>query len=479
MLKDTCFISLTAKYHGEYDVIVCGGGTAGCVAALAAARNGAKVLLLESGHCLGGMLTRGNAGLTKFVMHGVNAKEQHEINKELATAPESVQIVGGIPLEFANTLIGSGDALGNYGTGASYVYPDVHAFKLYLFQTLIQAGVKILLHSQVFQVIKNENRIEGVAYLTKEGVFVAHGKYFIDCTGDGDVAALSDVEHVVGASEHDSIVKDGLAQIGLLHIPGAMYRIGGVDFTRLVEFLKKHPDKFIPHMFGQMSMEEFLESFEKEEAIELFCRYRNNGKFQVYNNPRKGVMVGCINIRTKNANGLLVEDQTLAEHEVLLAATEQLENIKKEYPGFEEAYIIDVPQAGIRETRHIMGEYLLTIRDILTNRAFDDCIGFSSHPVDIYPMPNECKDIESAKRAWFKIPYRSLVAKGVDNLLLAGRLISATREASGCIRPTVCCMVTGEAAGTAAAMLAVNGGAAKNMDIGALRERLKQNNVKC
>ena len=158
MLKDTCFISLTAKYHGEYDVIVCGGGTAGCVAALAAARNGAKVLLLESGHCLGGMLTRGNAGLTKFVMHGVNAKEQHEINKELATAPESVQIVGGIPLEFANTLIGSGDALGNYGTGASYVYPDVHAFKLYLFQTLIQAGVKILLHSQVFQVIKNENR---------------------------------------------------------------------------------------------------------------------------------------------------------------------------------------------------------------------------------------------------------------------------------------------------------------------------------
>ena len=139
MCKQTLTLSTTFK--GHYDVIVCGGGTAGCVAALAAARNGAKVLLLEAGYYLGGMITMGNAGLTKFVMHGIDEKEQAEINRELATAPENVQIVGGIPLAFTNALIASGDALGNYQTGASYVFPDPHAFKLYLFNTLRVAGV--------------------------------------------------------------------------------------------------------------------------------------------------------------------------------------------------------------------------------------------------------------------------------------------------------------------------------------------------
>ena len=116
-------------------MIVCGGGTAGCVAALAAARNGANVLLLEAGYYLGGMATMGNAGLTKYVMHGVDPDEQAKINSKLATSPESVQVAGGIPLELANALIAAGDALGNYGTGANYLYPDPHAFKLYLFDT--------------------------------------------------------------------------------------------------------------------------------------------------------------------------------------------------------------------------------------------------------------------------------------------------------------------------------------------------------
>lgn len=472
-------IELSAKVQGEYDVIVCGAGTAGCIAALAAARNGAKVLLLEASYYLGGMLTQGNAGLTKYVLHGIDPREQYQINRELATTPENVQVAGGIPLEITNALIETGDALGNYKTGASYVYPDAHAFKLYLFNMLKDVGVKILLHSQIFQVLRKDNRIEGVVYMTKEGAFVAYAKYIVDSTGDGDVAALAGVDYVVGASEHDSVVKDGLVKIGTLHAPGSMYRIGGVDFDRLVDFLKKNPDRFQPHMFGLMGMEEFLESYEKGEAIETFCTYSDAGRFQIYNNPRKGVMVGCISISTRDVNGLCVEDQTLAEYEVLAVATEQLKKIKRDYPGFDEAFIMDVPAAGIRETRHIMGEYLLTIRDILTNKEFEDTIGFSSHPVDIYPIPSECKDIVAPKRAWFRIPYRSLVAKGVDNLLLAGRLISATREASGCTRPTVCCMVTGEAAGTAAALLSQNGGAAKDIDVNTLRETLKKNNVKC
>jgi len=475
--KHALEISLTNA--GRFDVIVCGGGTAGCVAALAAARNGANVLLLEAGYYLGGMITMGNAGLTKYVMHGVDPDEQAKINAELATAPESVQVVGGIPLELTNALIASGDALGNYGTGASYVYPDPHAFKLYLFDTLKQAGVKILLHSQVFQTIKSGNKIEGVVFLNKEGIFLAEADYFIDCTGDGDVAALSGAEYRIGSCEHDSIVRDGLAREGVLHVPGAMYRIGGVDFDKLVAYLEHNPNKFQPHMFGKMGLPEFLEAYKKGEAIEVFCPFRGKSRFQIYNNPRDGIMVGCINIRTQNTNCLNAEEWTLAEYEVLSVATEQLRDIRKEYPGFENAYILDVPQAGIRETRHIMGEYLLTIRDILTNKEFDDTIGFSSHPVDIYPIPSECRDITPPKRAWFRVPYRCLVPKALDNLLVAGRQISCTREASGCTRPTVCCMITGEAAGTAAALLRGTGLAARDIDINLLRTTLKQNNVKC
>lgn len=471
-------IELSAKVLGEYDVIVCGGGTAGCIAALAAARNDAKVLLLEAGYYLGGMLTQGNAGLTKYVMHGVDPEEQYKINQELAANPENVQVAGGIPLEITNALIASGDALGNYGTGASYVYPDVHAFKIYLFDALRDAGVKILLHSQVIQVIKNGSHIDGIVYLNKEGTFIAYSKYVIDTTGDGDVSALAGVEYYVGSSEHDSVVKDGLIPVGVLHNPGSMYRIGGVDFDKLVNFLKENPEKFQPHMFGHMSLKEFLESYEKGEAIETFCQLGEKSRFQIYNNPRKGIMVGCISVST-GLNGLIADELTQAEYEVLTVCSDQLSAIKKEYPGFEHAFIVDVPPAGIRETRHIMGEYLLTIRDILTNRDFEDSIGRSSHPVDIYPIPNECRDITPPARAWFRVPYRSLVAKGIDNLLLAGRLISATREASGCTRPTICCMVTGEAAGTAAALLSESGGAAKDINVNLLRETLKNNNVKC
>jgi len=480
MKTQTKTLELSAKVLGEYDVIVCGGGTAGCIAALAAAREGAQVLLLEGSYYLGGMLTQGNAGLTKAVMHGVDLEEQYRINQELDTQPEKVQTVGGIPLEIINELVATGKALGNHKTGASYVYPDVHAFKLFLFDNLKEAGVKILLHSRIIQVLKTGNHIDGVVYSNKEGIFLAYGKYFIDCTGDGDVSALAEVENYVGASEHDSIVKDGLAPVGTLHIAGSMYRIGGVDFEKLIAFLAENPDRFRAHWFGQMSWEEFLECYQKGEAIEVMCRYFEPGRhFQIYNNPNKGIMVGCINIHTRNLNGLVADDLTLAEYEVLTAASEQLQRIKKEYPGFEDAFIVDVPTAGIRETRHIMGEYLLTIRDLLTNRDFPDVIGFGSHPVDVYPIPNECRDIKPPKRAWFKIPYRSLVAKGMDNLLLAGRLISVTREASGCIRPTICCMITGEAAGTAAAMLTKTGGAARDIDTDALRAVLKKNNVKC
>jgi hypothetical protein len=128
--------------------------------------------------------------------------------------------------------------------------------------------------------------------------------------------------------------------------------------------------------------------------------------------------------------------------------------LKDTVPGFEDAFVLDTPQAGVRETRHFKGEYTLNIRDILTQFEFEDTIGKSCHPVDIYPLPKEIEKIPRVDAFYFNIPYRCLAAYGIDNLLLAGRNVASTREAAGFTRVTVSCMVTGQAAGTAAALCA-------------------------
>ena len=136
---------------------------------------------------------------------------------------------------------------------------------------------------------------------------------------------------------------------------------------------------------------------------------------------------------------------------------------------------------GIRETRHIQGDYVLELMDIYKQRSFDDCIGFGAHPIDTTPRPAWLKDPETSypPRWNFQIPFRSLVVKGLENTLVAGRCISATHEAFGCIRPTVQCMVIGEAAGTAAALALKKGVPLRGLDHGELRGELKKNGVLC
>ncbi len=471
---------LEAKVLGEFDTIVCGGGTAGVIAALAAARNGAKTLLIEKTHYLGGMMTMGNAGLTKYVKHGINSEEQFKIDEELKTNPENVQVVGGIPLEITNDLIKNGDAVGTYGTGAAYVYPDSHAFKLYLFEALKKAGVKIMLHSKVLKVLKDGTKISGIVFDTKECPMVAYAKYVIDATGDADVSHLAGATCFLGAAEIDSVVKNGQVPVGQMAPIGTMYRIGGIDYDKFFDCVKNDPDRFNEHHFAVMGKEEFLKRLEDGDSVSALVPLNDGieGRFQVYTYPRQGVMVGCSVVRGQ-FDGTNAEELTEAEYHVLLEEWNNMERFRKAFPGFENAFIMDVPQAGIRETRRVDGEYRLTMIDILKNEDFYDTIALSAHPIDVSPRPKECEEIPLAERAFFRVPYRSLVAKGIDNLLLAGRLISTTREAFGCTRVTVCCMATGEAAGTAAALLSKAGGKAKDIDVENLRETLKKNGVKC
>lgn len=477
---------VTAEIVGEFDVVVCGGGTAGCAAAIAAARSGAKVVLLEASPFLGGMLTEGNGGLTNYVYHGKDTETQTKITERLRVNPKSAQVVGGIPLEFVHRLIKRGAAIGTAGTAGPYVYTDCQEFKILLFDMMYETGVEVFLHSPICDVIVEDSNITGVVTQTKLGRRVYLGKQFIDSTGDGDVAALSGVPFVLGVGEEDSVYKQGLMKLGDQHAMGAMFRIGGVDFDRYIEYLKDHPEEYRATRAGQMTFEEFLRSYEDGDMINSLG-FMGDGWFQIYNYPQKGIMVGCLSMPDANAddagsfvnrNGLDVKDVTLSEYETMVEARRMVEKMKNNVPGFENAFVLDTPRVGVRETRHIIGEYRMNIVDVLNRVEFPDSIGKGSHPIDVHPVPAEVKNMVKPEEWSFDIPYRCMVPKNINNLLVAGRCASATREAYGCIRPTAQCMVLGEAAGAAAAILCKDGTSkAKDIDIQKLRSLLKENGV--
>ena len=150
--------------------------------------------------------------------------------------------------------------------------------------------------------------------------------------------------------------------------------------------------------------------------------------------------------------------------------------LKEHIPGFENVQITYVPDVGVRETRHIVGDYTLSVADVMTGRDFPDSIACGGHPLDISPLPPEIHPEKFDFNHWrFHIPYRIMLPRGVENLLVTGRCVSASRGASGAIRPTAQCMAMGEAAGVAAAISVKNGIYPRNVDVEELRSELLKN----
>jgi len=179
-------------------------------------------------------------------------------------------------------------------------------------------------------------------------------------------------------------------------------------------------------------------------------------------------------------DGCNADDLSRAECMIAKLLSRWLDGIR-EVPGFQNAFLLQVPEMGVRETRHIQGDYLLSLMDIYKQKDFTDCIGFGAHPIDTLPRPTWLNDPETSypRRWYFQIPFRSLIVKKLVNLLVAGRCLSATHEAFGCIRPTVQCMVIGEAAGTAAALAVQQAIPLRQLDWQKLRNQLKANGARC
>ncbi|MBQ9805101.1 MAG: FAD-dependent oxidoreductase [Clostridia bacterium] len=475
---------IEAKPYGSYDVVVCGGGTAGCFAAIAAAREGAKTLLVERTFTVGGMLTVGEAGITKFSEHCRDVdKYKNEVLDELGRSPEKVQVVRGLSHEYVKRMIDGGTALGTHGEAGSYVFTDKAEAQWVLMQMLKESGVEVLYDTRVVLVNKKEDTVTGVVVCNKEGFCEIGARVVIDATGDADVAALAGVPFYAGATEEE--VAAGFAAFaGEMQHFGTMYRVRNVDYARLFDYLKVNPERYHQHEFGVMSYENARENYEAGEMCVFRIRLGEYNSFpgslglvQVYNLPEKDEAIllgpGC-GTGSDDSNGLDARILSNAQYTLQNGARRLTEILRAWIPGFENVRITYIPDVGVRETRHIAGEYRLTVIDVLSGKDFEDSIACGGHPLDIHPLPKEVENVDL--NHWrFHIPYRVMLPLNVENLLVAGRPISAERGASGATRPTAQCMALGEAAGVAAAMAVKEHKTPKTIDVQALRARLVEN----
>ena len=465
--------TVEAEIIAQAEVLVAGGGTAGVVAAIAVARGGADVMLVERSGVLGGMMTAGNAGMTKYTVHDRSQAEYRKLMGRLATDPASVQIVGGIPMEITRRLIEAGAGIGTHGEAGTYAFTAPEAFKWLLLEMMDEAGVNLLLHSMIVDVILDGATVKGVVIESKSGRQAILADKIVDCTGDGDVAARSGAPFVLGVGPDDLAAKQGTPP-GTMQKMGVMFRMGNVDMETCFTFLRAHREHFRPQQFTLMGFKETHESLLRGDMCAVAITEIGT-TVQLYNNPAPGVFTFCC--PCYQGSGLSNTDLSRGTLEIARIVRGLVKQMKDQLPGFEDAYLMDTPEIGVRETRHIQGEYLLTAEDILSMKEFSDSIGRGGHPVDTHPVPDEIRHCKLPPRWSFAIPYRCLVPRDVDGLLVAGRCFSATHEAFGSARTTVQCMIMGEAAGVAAAMCAREKVQPRDLDVDRLRRQLTENGV--
>lgn len=450
----------------QYDVVVVGGGAAGVAAALAAARGGAKTILIEAGPFLGGELISGlpidgclNAS-GDWILGGVG-RRLFDRSKSMGGFVEPI---------FDWRLM--------YG-----VCVDPEMLKLAIITAVGEAGLKTLMYSFVDSVIVQDGRVQAVTVVNKNGRSVIRGKFFIDCTGDGDVAVMAGAEYEKGGKNRQ------FQPVTLV------FWMSNVDYGKSLAFVRDNAEEFILGESPVITKSKAECAAELHKAGYPFAMLSGKGKL-LGQATESGEMFPTWSISmwpTSPAraeigmNTTRVADVDATDPDALSAALTTLGTqvdlarrfMTNHFPGFEKAQLAGIaPRIGIRETRRIVGEYTLTAEDVLEGRKSDQGIAKGAHHIDIHGSGTAQERHPVKDGMSYDIPYGCLMPKQIENVYVTGRCISSTREAHGSVRVMGQCMATGEAAAVASVLAMKNGlNDMRDVDVAALRAELKRQNA--
>lgn len=427
-------------FENQYDVVVAGGGPAGCAAASAAARSGAKTLLIENTGALGGMGTNGLipawcpfSDREKVIYKGIAFEVFEKLRAQMKFIEQSR----------VNWVAISSEKL-------KRVYDDL----------VSESGADIWFNTFVCDAQRNGDKVEKIIVANKNGLQAIGAKIFIDTTGDGDLAAFAGAEFEKGD-------EDGNLQAATL-----CFKMANIDTDNFSA-------NVLPPESEKSPIYDILKSGKYPDIIDehLCCSKVDEGVL--------GFNAGHIlNMDTSNVSelskGMIIGRKIAEEYRNALA--EFMPEV------FRDACVVSTATVmGTRESRRIRGDYCLTAEDYLARRTFPDEIARNCYFLDVHSAEKRtAMSLEQRKEfvgdcAKYKpgeshgIPFRSLIPKGFDNMLVAGRIISCDRQVFGSIRVMPCCLTTGEAAGTAAAMAALGQIGIHEIDVDKLRSTLKEN----
>ena len=412
---------------GRYDVIVCGGGPAGLIAAVAAARNGAKTLLIERYGFVGGMST---SALVTPISEFRHFGKQH---------------IGGIPFELLQRAAELGGADITLESGNFPVNDEI--MKLAAQRLLLESGVTLLYHTWFSDCVTEGNRVTHVIVQNKAGRVAYQASVFIDCTGDADLVRAAGFPTTKG---------------DVLQPATLWFQLGGVDTDALDYLFRDAVDGMLP--VSQVVRGRLLELNER-------------GEIPIFGGPwiNRFFHDGMVSINVLREATDASDPEWFTRTECSLRENLQLiiDVLRREFPEFRDCWLAKSGiQTGVRETHHIVGIYKLQRDDILVPKAFPDTIAKGAHVIDIHSSNSNEQDGLVVPRQEYNIPFRCLVPQGSINLVTAGRCLCADGPGFGSVRVMATCMAMGQGAGTAAALSFKHGYSMSTMDFMQLRETL-------